>query len=78
MALADLALATNDLRALQAVPALRELAEPYAYLGRHSRSFRFAAALLRGEDRERVARVYAWCRFTDDLVDASASSVDEI
>lgn len=65
------------LSALREVPALRELAEPYAYLGRHSRSFRFAAALLRGADRERVARVYAWCRFTDDLVDSPSSSVHE-
>lgn len=64
-----------DVRLLQAVPALRELAEPYAYLARHSRSFRFAAALLRGADRERVARVYAWCRFTDDLVDTAFTSV---
>jgi phytoene synthase len=78
MALADPPRVANDLRALRAVPALRELAEPYAYLGRHSRSFRFAAALLRGEDRERVARVYAWCRFTDDLVGASAASVHEV
>jgi phytoene synthase len=63
------------LRVLREVPALRELAEPYAYLGRHSRSFRFAAALLRGADRERVARVYAWCRFTDDLVDIPSASM---
>ena len=51
--------------------ALRELDAPDAYLARHSRSFRFAAALLRGAERERVARVYAWCRYTDDLVDRS-------
>jgi phytoene synthase len=66
-----------ELRVLREVPALRELAEPYAYLGRHSRSFRFAAALLRGTDRERVARVYAWCRFTDDLVDLASASVHQ-
>jgi phytoene synthase len=58
---------------LAGMPALRELASPDAYLARHSRSFRFAAALLRGTERDRVARVYAWCRFTDDLVDASSS-----
>jgi phytoene synthase len=67
-----------DLRVLREVPALRELAEPYAYLGRHSRSFRFAAALLRGADRERVARVYAWCRFTDDLVDTPGVSAHDM
>lgn len=74
---ADSASAPADLHVLRAVPALRELAEPYAYLGRHSRSFRFAAALLRGADRDRVARVYAWCRFTDDLVDTDFTSVHE-
>lgn len=77
MMLAESLVAPRDLHALHTVPALRELAEPYAYLGRHSRSFRFAAALLRGADRDRVARVYAWCRFTDDLVDVSAASADE-
>ena len=59
----------GDLRAL---PALRELATPASYMARHARSFRFAALLLRGTERDRVARVYAWCRFTDDLVDAAA------
>ena len=59
--------------ALRELSALRELATPDAYLARHSRSFRFAAALLRGAGRDRVARVYAWCRFTDDLVDDSST-----
>ena len=81
MAHADIVRARDEqsaaLRVLREVPALRELAEPYAYLGRHSRSFRFAAALLRGADRERVARVYAWCRFTDDLVDTPSTSAHE-
>ena len=45
-----------ELRVLREVPALRELAEPYAYLGRHSRSFRFAAALLRVEPPGQDAR----------------------
>ncbi len=71
------AYAPVDMHVLHTVPALRELAEPYAYLARHSRSFRFAAALLRGADRERVARVYAWCRFTDDLVDTASTSLHE-
>ena len=66
----------GDLRALpgdlRALPALRELATPASYMARHARSFRFAALLLRGAERDRVARVYAWCRFTDDLVDAAA------
>jgi len=36
---------------------------------RHARSFRFAATLFPGDFRERVAGVYAFCRFTDDLAD---------
>jgi phytoene synthase len=59
------------MRELLAVPSLGELGNPRAYLARHSRSFRFAAALLRGPERDRVVRVYAWCRFTDDLVDGT-------
>lgn len=62
-----------DRSPLDGMPALRELASPDAYLARHSRSFRFAATLLQGTERDRVARVYAWCRFTDDLVDTSSS-----
>ncbi len=40
-----------------------------AYFGRHARSFRFASRLFPAEALERVAGVYAFCRFTDDLVD---------
>src|SRR5690606_2244494 len=39
------------------------------YLAEHSRSFRFASRLFAAEDADRVARVYAFCRVTDDLVD---------
>ncbi|MEZ4422676.1 MAG: squalene/phytoene synthase family protein [Gemmatimonadota bacterium] len=35
----------------------------------HSRSFSFAARLFPPEPRRRVAGVYGFCRFTDDLVD---------
>lgn len=56
------------------LPALAELTDPGAYLARHSRSFRFAAALLPVLERERVARVYAWCRYTDNLVDDDVST----
>ena len=59
---------------LLALPALRELDTPAHYMARHSRSFRFATALMRGAERERLVRVYAWCRFTDDLVDRAHSS----
>lgn len=43
------------------------------YLARHSRSFRFASRLLPRDHRQRIARVYAFCRFTDDLVDEPAA-----
>ncbi|HSJ09410.1 MAG TPA: squalene/phytoene synthase family protein, partial [Longimicrobiales bacterium] len=36
----------------------------------NSRSFSFAARLFPAEFRERTARVYAFCRITDDLADA--------
>lgn len=39
------------------------------YFGTNSRSFRFAARFFPEEPRQRVAGVYAFCRFTDDLVD---------
>jgi phytoene synthase len=40
-----------------------------AYMAHHSRSFSFAARFFPADAAERVARVYAWCRVTDDLVD---------
>ena len=47
------------------------------YFARHSRSFSFAARLFAPEERRRVREIYAWCRFTDDLVDeASAPGVE--
>lgn len=39
------------------------------YMAYHSRSFRLASLVLPRADRERVERVYAWCRFTDNLCD---------
>ena len=53
------------------MPAVVELSAPDSYMARNSRSFHFAAAFMRRADRERIARVYAWCRFIDDLADAS-------
>lgn len=46
-----------------------ELGDVEAYLASHSRSFRFASRFFPRRDVERVARVYAYCRVTDDLVD---------
>lgn len=43
------------------------------YLGLHGRSFAFASAFMPPEDRARIAGIYAWCRYTDDLVDVHAA-----
>jgi 15-cis-phytoene synthase len=40
---------------------------------RHSRSFSFASRLLPSAKRADVERLYAWCRWCDDGVDAAAS-----
>lgn len=56
------------------LPALDGLADPESYLAAHSRSFRFAASMMPRENRARVARVYAWCRYTDNLVDGEVST----
>ena len=53
------------------IPAVAELSAPGSYMARNSRSFHFAAAFMRRAERERTARVYAWCRFIDDLADAA-------
>lgn len=55
-------------------PAVAELSAPDSYMARNSRSFHFAAAFMRRPERERTARVYAWCRFIDDLADASGDA----
>ncbi|HSG49509.1 MAG TPA: squalene/phytoene synthase family protein [Longimicrobiales bacterium] len=54
------------------VSAARSLGEAEAwgaYFGRHSKSFRFASRLFPAGPRADVEGVYAFCRFTDDLVD---------
>ena len=45
--------------------------DPIAYLAEHSRSFRFAARFLPSKEAGLIAEVYAFCRFTDDLVDGA-------
>lgn len=48
------------------------------YFATHGRSFRFASSLLPAAERELVSSVYAWCRYTDDLVDrATSDDVDD-
>jgi len=46
-----------------------------AYLAHHSRSFRFATRFFPARDEGRVARVYGYCRITDDLVDDAGTDV---
>jgi len=51
---------------------VRDLDDPRArlrYFGRHARSFRFASRLFPREVLQRIADIYAFCRFTDDMVD---------
>jgi len=45
------------------------MTEAVRTFARAGRSFAFASRLLGAEDRLRVARVYTYCRATDDLVD---------
>ena len=44
------------------------------YLSRHGRSFWMAAQLIPPPQRAQLAGVYAWCRYTDDLVDRATCS----
>lgn len=44
-------------------------AEARAVLAHHGRSFHWASRLLAGEDADRCARLYAFCRRVDDWVD---------
>lgn len=39
------------------------------YFAHHSRSFRFASRFMPRPERDQLSRVYAYCRYTDDLVD---------
>lgn len=60
--------------------AARALGGPEAwgeYFGRHSKSFRFASRLFPAEPRADVEGVYAFCRFTDDLVDEARVPVPQ-
>jgi len=48
------------------------------YLATHGRSFWFATALIPEPHRSRIVGVYAYCRYTDDLVDRDESSPAEL
>lgn len=61
--------------ARQGIATLRATVEPprdgwLAYMGQHGKSFHFASQFMPAHTRERIAAIYAYCRFTDDLVDA--------
>ncbi|HEU4882258.1 MAG TPA: squalene/phytoene synthase family protein [Longimicrobium sp.] len=60
-------------RLLARVPSAAEWG---SYFALNSRSFRFAARFFPPGEWERVARVYAWCRVTDDLVDLPKAADD--
>lgn len=53
-------------------PAARESIQ------RHSRSFSFASRLLPADKRADVERLYAWCRWCDDGVDAASSTEEAV
>ena len=42
------------------------------FMAQYGRSFRFASMALGPELRGRIERVYAWCRYTDNIVDDAA------
>ena len=48
------------------------------YFAHNSRTFSFASLLFPPAERRRVREIYAFCRFTDDLVDESDESVERL
>ena len=55
------------------VPPSEDTAAARESIRRHSKSFSFASRLLPAATRADVQRLYAWCRWCDDGVDAAAS-----
>ncbi|HEY0241616.1 MAG TPA: squalene/phytoene synthase family protein [Gemmatimonadaceae bacterium] len=53
------------------LPAEEDVIE---YLARNSKSFRFASRFFPQRELSSVARVYAFCRITDDIVDKTAGA----
>jgi len=49
-----------------------------AYFGYHGRTFRFASRLFPADALASVAGVYAFCRFTDDLVDEGGDELPSV
>ncbi len=52
--------------------------DPIQYLAKNSRSFRFATRFLSAPQAREIAEVYAYCRFTDDLIDMAADKNPKI
>jgi phytoene synthase len=49
-----------------------------ASIRKHSRSFSFASRLLPADIRADVEKLYAWCRWCDDGVDAASSGTEAV
>ena len=47
-----------------------------AYFGEHAKTFRLASRLFPDAPAEKVSGIYAFCRFTDDLVDDPPADVE--
>lgn len=62
---------TGRLRASLVPPSSSEFD---AYLAQHGRSFHMASRIVPEPYRSRLVGVYAFCRFTDDLIDNSSES----
>lgn len=50
----------------------------HAYLSRHGKSFWLASRLMPQPQRDQLVAVYAYCRYTDDLVDAGSGGPSEL
>ena len=77
---ADMSAISAGTSAASIFVAARDIAPPprraewEAYLSQHGRSFWMAARLIPPLERAQLAGVYAWCRYTDDLVDHATCS----
>ncbi|MCB9637531.1 MAG: carotenoid biosynthesis protein [Myxococcales bacterium] len=58
-----------EIKRLLEARELQEASEHTGYFAHHSKSFRFAARFFPEHEMQQVAGVYAYCRYTDDLVD---------
>ncbi len=64
---------THDNNAFNIVPSISE-----SVIRNHSRSFSFASRILPRRVREDVIKLYAWCRWCDDAVDAVSERSDAV